>query len=66
MKLRQYKLKSLDSGLIRVCWLNGDLNEGTKLTLKGEKDKFEVIEKYDTEVSSEFLDLNRNPVWYSV
>ena len=66
MKLRQYKLKSLDKGSFKVCWLDGDLKVGTKLTLKGDDTKYEVIESYDTEVSKEFLDMNRNPEWYSI
>lgn len=66
MRLKQYKLKSLDSGAFKICWLDGDLKVGTKLTFRGEENKFEVIEKYDTEVSPEFLDLNRNPEWYSI
>ena len=66
MKLKQYKLKNLDSNSYKICWLNGDLNVGAKLTLKDEVEKFEVIEKYDTEISKELLDMNRNPKWYSI
>ena len=66
MKLKQYKLKNLDSNSYKICWLDGDLNVGAKLTLKDEIEKFEVIEKYDTEISKELLDMNRNPKWYSI
>lgn len=66
MKLRQYKLKSLETGSLKVCWLDGDLKVGTRLTLKDEPGKYEVIERYDTEISKDLLDLNRNPVWYSI
>lgn len=66
MKLKQYKLKNLDSSSYKICWLDGDLNVGAKLTLKDEIEKFEVIEKYDTEISKELLDMNRNPKWYSI
>ena len=66
MKLKQYKLKNLDSDSYKICWLDGDLKIGTKLTLKDEIGKFEVIEKYNTEILKDLLDLNRNPVWYSV
>ena len=66
MKLKQYKLKNLDSSSYKICWLDGDLNVGAKLTLKDEVEKFEVIEKYDTEISKELLDMNRNPKWYSI
>ena len=66
MKLKQYKLKNLNSNSYKICWLDGDLNVGAKLTLKDEVEKFEVIEKYDTEISKELLDMNRNPKWYSI
>lgn len=66
MKFKQYKLKNLDSSSYKICWLDGDLNVGAKLTLKDEVEKFEVIEKYDTEISKELLDMNRNPKWYSI
>ena len=66
MKLKQYKLKNLNSNSYKICWLDGDLNVGVKLTLKDEVEKFEVIEKYDTEISKELLDMNRNPKWYSI
>ena len=66
MKLKQYKLKNLNSNAYKICWLDGDLKIGAKLTLKDEIEKFEVIEKYDTEISKELLDMNRNPKWYSI
>ena len=61
MNLRQYKLKSLDKGSFKVCWLDGDLKIGTKLTLKGDDTKYCFIVSYDTEMSNEFLDMNRSP-----
>ena len=66
MKLKQYKLQSLDTGSFKVCWLDGDLKVGTRLPLKGEDTKYKVVEAYNTEISKEFLDLNRNPEWYSI
>lgn len=66
MKLRQYKLEEVDSKAIKICWLDGNLRPGAKVTLRDIPGRYKVVERYDTEMSSEELDLNRNPVWYSV
>lgn len=61
----QYKIKSLNDKSYRVCWLDKDIKEGSKITLKGEEGWFRVIERYG-KADSDTLSLNRNPNWYSL
>lgn len=65
-KYKQYKIKDLEDNSFKICWLDGDLKIGAKITLKNEEGWYQVVEKYDVEIVKDILDMNRNPKWYSV
>ena len=65
MEYMQYKIQDINSGAIRVCWLDKKINVGSKITLKDEEGQFIVLEKYGT-IDSSILALNRNPNWKTI
>ena len=46
--VRQVELKSLETGLQMVCWIDNHkgVKKGAVISLEGSDEKFEVLEKY--------------------